>query len=233
MSTLIDQRQTVAQIVTEHPETARIFQSHRIDFCCRGDVSVAQACADRALAPEALVAELEAVMGRRDGGAAAEDLGALPVAALVARIVDRHHGYLREVLPFLGPLVIKVASVHGDHNPRLSTVRDAFLELAAALEPHLVREEKVLFPALLAPVPDAAIVAAELASMHADHLAVGATLARLRDAAEDFAVPEWGCNSYRTMMAELEALEGDILRHVHLENHVLMPRFGRAAAAVA
>ena len=37
--------------------------------------------------------------------------------------------------------------------------------------------------------------------------------------------PEWGCSSYRVLMSELEALEGDVLRHVHLENHVLMPRF--------
>jgi regulator of cell morphogenesis and NO signaling len=37
--------------------------------------------------------------------------------------------------------------------------------------------------------------------------------------------PEWACTSYRTLLSELAALEGDVLRHVHLENHVLMPRF--------
>jgi len=57
-----------------------------------------------------------------------------------------------------------------------------------------------------------------------DHLAVGGMLARLRTLANGFTTPEWGCNSYRVLMAELEALEGDVLRHVHLENHVLMPR---------
>ena len=32
----------------------------------------------------------------------------------------------------------------------------------------------------------------------------------------------------RTLFAELEQLERDILTHVHLENHVLMPRFAKA-----
>jgi iron-sulfur cluster repair protein YtfE (RIC family) len=30
-------------------------------------------------------------------------------------------------------------------------------------------------------------------------------------------------------MAELDALEADVLRHVHLENHVLAPRFDASA----
>jgi regulator of cell morphogenesis and NO signaling len=34
-------------------------------------------------------------------------------------------------------------------------------------------------------------------------------------------------------MKELDALEADILRHVHLETHVLAPRFGAPATASA
>jgi regulator of cell morphogenesis and NO signaling len=226
---LIDRNATVAQIVTRHAVAARVFQKHGIDFCCRGDVTVPDACGER-LDPDALFAELEAAIPA-GGDAAAEDPRALSTAALVARIVDRHHGYLRRTLPYLGPIVAKVARVHGDRNPRLRELADVYVELKEALEPHLDREEEVLFPALVARRPDAAVVRAELATMHEDHLAVGAMLARIRDLADGFAVPEWGCNTYRVQMAELEALEGDILRHVHLENHVLMPRFAAARAA--
>jgi len=34
-------------------------------------------------------------------------------------------------------------------------------------------------------------------------------------------------------MAELDGLEADILRHVHLENHVLAPRFASLAMRAA
>jgi regulator of cell morphogenesis and NO signaling len=220
---LIDRNATVAQIVTDHAVAARVFQKHAIDFCCRGNVTVREACAGR-LDPDALLAELEAVLPGADD-VAAEDPRTLSTAALVARIVDRHHGYLRRALPYLGPVVSKVARVHGDRDPKLRELADAFLELTEALEPHLDREEEVLFPALTARRPDPEVVRAELETMHEDHLAVGTLLGRIRALAGGFVTPEWGCNTYRVAMAELEALEADVLRHVHLENHVLMPRF--------
>jgi regulator of cell morphogenesis and NO signaling len=224
----LDRSATVAQIVTEHAVTARVFQKHRIDFCCHGDVTLDDACRGRSLDPEQVLAELEAALPA--GGAEAEDPRALSTAALVARIVDRHHGYLRRQLPYLGPLVSKVARVHGDRNEKLAEVAEVFRELEESLEPHLDAEEEVLFPALVARRPDAAVVARELSRMHADHLAVGALLERLRSLTDEFAVPAWGCNTYRVVMSELEALEADVLTHVHLENHVLMPRFAAPEA---
>jgi regulator of cell morphogenesis and NO signaling len=222
---------TVAEIVTTHPETARVFQRHGIDFCCRGGVSVASACEGLAVTPEALFRELDDEVAARAGAAPAEDVRALGTAALIARIVDRHHGYLRRALPFLVPLSAKVASVHGAHESRLVPLAAAVSELAGMLEPHLEEEEQVLFPALTSRNPDPDVVEREFARMHEDHLAVGDVLRDLRTLTDGFVAPEWGCTSYRTLMAGLEELEGDILRHVHLENHVLMPRFVGAARA--
>jgi regulator of cell morphogenesis and NO signaling len=219
----IDRNASLAQIVLAHPATARIFQRHGLDYCCRGDVALGAACEAKGIAADAVVAEAEAAVAAR--APAGIDARALSTGALVEYVVARHHGYLRDALPSLRPLADKVARVHGEHNPKLVPLARTFHAIADALEPHLVQEEQVLFPALLAPVPDAAVVARELASMHEDHLAVGTLLGELRAQADEFTTPEWGCTSYRTLMAELEALEGDVLAHVHLENHVLMPRF--------
>lgn len=220
----LDRSATVAQIVTQHSVAARVFQKHHIDYCCHGNVTVPEACRDRSLDPADLFSELDEVVSS-PGGEPGDDPRELSTAALVARIVDRHHGYLRRQLPYLAPLVAKVASRHGERNARLAAVETAFGALARALLPHLDAEEEVLFPALVARRPDRGVIRRELETMHADHLAVGALLERIREASDGFTVPAWGCNTYRVTMAELEALEADILRHVHLENHVLMPRF--------
>jgi len=225
----IDPNATLAQIVLAHSATARVFQQHGLDFCCRGDVQLSAACAAKGLDARALVTELEAAAGAR--AAPERDPRELSTPALVAFIVDRHHGYLREALPALRPLADKVAHVHGPHNPKLVPFARTLHAVADALEPHLDQEEQVLFPALMSRAPDPALVARELAAMHEDHLAVGSMLAELRALSDGYTTPEWGCTSYRTLLNEVEALEMDVLRHVHLENHVLMPRFAAKSAA--
>jgi len=226
----LDRSATVAKMVIEHTAAARVFQRYGIDYCCHGNVSVPQACRDGNLDPDVVFGQLEAAIA--SGEERPEyDPRTLSTAALIARIVDRHHGYLRRALPYIEPIMAKVSKVHGPRDESLHQLEDAFRELAASLEPHLEEEEAVLFPALMARTPDAPVVKKELDQMHEDHLAVGDLLARIRTLTSGFQTPEWGCNTYRVLMSELDALEADILRHVHLENHVLAPRFGAPATA--
>ena len=220
----LDPSATVARIVTEHPPAARVFQKHGIDYCCHGDVSLAQACLEARLDGDALRAELDAVLTAIEPGGR-EDVRALSTPALVARIIDHHHAYLRRALPYIAPIMAKVARVHGPRDAHLHEIEEAFSTLAASLLPHLDEEEQVLFPLLMAGRADPQLIGRELGRMITEHLEVGDLLARIRRLTGGFTTPEWGCNTYRVLMAELDALEADILRHVHLENHVLAPRF--------
>jgi len=221
----IERTDTLAAIVARHPASARVFQAHRLDFCCHGDVTLEEALRGRPEEADALLAEVEEAIRTLDREVATEDVGALSVASLVARIIERHHAYLRRALPSIQPLLQKVARVHGEHNPKLAAVAEGFESVKGAIELHLDEEERSLFPLLMTRSPDRARVEAELARMHADHLEVGKLIGHLREQTDDYATPEWGCRSYRLLMSELEDLETDLLRHVHLENHVLMPRF--------
>ena len=226
---MLDRNQTVAGVVLDHSECAQVFQRHHIDFCCRGDVSVEAAARQRGLDAGALLDELSRTIAERRGAREA-DPRELATPALIEHIVLKHHAYLRKALPFVRPLAAKVARVHGDHNPALRDLDAAVGELAEVLPPHLDEEERVLFPALVAGAADRAAAAKQLDAMASEHLAVAGLLQRIRAAADDFRVPDWGCNSYRTLFSELRQLESDTFTHVHLENHVLRPRFVGADA---
>ncbi len=225
-----DRQATVAQLVLDHPVTAQVFKSHKIDFCCRGDVTADVAAKQKGLDPAAVIAELDEAISSRAAAGTSESLGELETPALTKLIVDRHHAYLRKTLPFLRGLSAKVRRVHGDKNPKLEGVDEALKELDERLIPHLDEEETALFPYLVAGAPDRDRAQAELDSMHEEHLAVGKLLETIRAEADEFEPPSWACASYHTLMRELEAMEGDIFRHVHLETHVLMPRFTQTAA---
>lgn len=227
--TRFDRRSAIAGIVLEHSECAQVFCDHRIDFCCRGERSLEAACAEKGLDLEVVLRDLELAVASRTKSPV-PDARAMSTPELITYIVSRHHAYLITALPFVETLATKVARVHGEHNPKLFALRDAFIELAATLEPHMREEEGVLFPALRAVPHDPDLVAAELASMRQEHQQVGVMLAGVRTLANDFTPPDWACGSYRTLMRELAVLEMDTLRHVHLETHVLAPRFTSARA---
>lgn len=221
---MLDPTQSVANLVLDHSECAPVFQKHRIDYCCRGDVSVRAAALARGLDLGELLVELDhAIRERRHAGPS--DPRVWSTEELVRHITNTHHAYLRTALPFVRGLSAKVARVHGEHNAKLRDVEQCVRVLSDTLLPHLDDEEQALFPLLMAVDRDPARVEELMRTMMDEHRAVGALLEHLRAAADDFLAPEWACNSYRTLMKELHQLEGDTLTHVHLENHVLRPRF--------
>jgi regulator of cell morphogenesis and NO signaling len=219
-----DNQTTVATIVLDHPATAAVFQKHRIDFCCGGNVTLEATCKTRGLDLPTVRAELEAAIAAR-AATGTEDPRTLSTPALLAFIITKHHQFLRRTFPFVLELAAKVARVHGEREPNLRALAAAVSELQRTLLPHLDREEQVLFPALAAGASNIPEVVDELDNMTRDHLFVSQLLDRIYAASDGFRVPDWGCNSYRTLFAELRTLDGDIREHVHLENHVVLPRF--------
>lgn len=222
---MLDTQRPVGDLVLEHSECAAVLRRHRIDFCCKGHVPLAEACADRGLDAAAVAEELEQAISRRAAPLyAGPDPRRMSTMALLAHIVSKHHDYARRSLDLLVPLANKVARVHGEGDPRLVELRRLVEELNLGLRPHLEREEKELFPALAATTSASHLVNGLLGPIEEEHQAVGLLFRRIRDVTDDFALPDWACNSYRTLFRELEALEADTHEHVHLENHVLLPR---------
>ena len=214
---VLDATRTLAEIVTERPSTARVFESFGLDYCCHGARPLAAACAEAELSSDDVLAALAAV----DAGPTPEWVAMSP-AELVDHLESVHHAYLHAELPRLGALAEKVASVHGGRHPELLDVLADLMDLRDDLEPHLMKEERVLFPAIRQHVPGDRL-AAPISVMLAEHDTTGALLGRLQRSALDFAVPGDACGSYRALYHGLDELVCDTLLHVHKENNLLFP----------
>ena len=223
------QTRTLGDIVAGNPATARALDRLGLDYCCHGQRSLESACAEAGLDPVAVLAELGAI-----GPGGDTSWARLEPPALADHIVESHHRYLKEELPLLDALAEKVLAVHGERHPELAGVRALVREIRSDMEPHLVKEERILFPA----IHDLAggrrdfpfgTVANPVRMMLFEHDRAGDLLAALRAATGGYAVPEDACASYRSLYERLEALEADTHVHIHKENHTLFPAALRMA----
>lgn len=223
----------VSAVATEMPATIRIFQEHGIDFCCGGKRPLAEACADRGLDVDALVAKLQ----RSIAGADAErNWQTAPLGELIGHIQQRFHEPLRQELTRLAAMLAKVVSRHGDHLPEtLGPLAATFSALHDDLLQHMTKEDVVLFPAIVAAetgdVAAASFVSQPIGVMEAEHEHAGLALAQMREITGGYTPPEWACPTFRGLYFGLAEFEREMHIHVHLENNILFPR--AAAMAIA
>ena len=219
----------VGDWAAEYPQTARLFEQLQIDYCCGGDNTLAQACEEQGLDAGEVVAKLNqaAVEPIETSQKRWSDESAVEICN---HIFQTHHAYLRRELPRLADLLDKVVAAHADTHPELHELRGVFNELRAELEPHMAKEEQILFPAIqrleqsdTCPSFPFGSVANPMRVMEDDHDAAGIALGSLHRLTDGYRVPDDACNTWRVLLDGLRRLEADLHQHIHLENNILFP----------
>ncbi len=211
----------VGRIASEHPLATKVFARHQIDFCCGGGRPLAEICASKDLDTQAILEEIEVATAGSDGDL--ERWSSAPVAELIDHIVTTYHRRLDEELPRLEHMARKVLRVHGDKAPDvLPRLVSTFVALKRELEEHMVKEERILFPMIMA--GQGASATGPIAVMEHEHESAGQALKTLRELTDDYRVPDGACNTWRALWHGLAALEEDMHQHIHLENNILFPR---------
>ncbi|MDP6081862.1 MAG: iron-sulfur cluster repair di-iron protein [Verrucomicrobiota bacterium] len=218
---------TVGDIVAGCPALASVFENIGIDYCCGGKKTLGDACRDKGLEPQSVLATL----AQPPQTEPVADTAVMALTELADHIEQTHHAYLRSEFSRLNELTSKVASVHGDQNPRLHQVSETCRALIAELSDHMMKEEQILFPLVrqldasdTAPTFHCGSLANPIHQMESEHSQAGAALERLRELTDGFTPPDGACNSYRAMLNAIAHLERDLHLHIHKENNVLFPR---------
>lgn len=225
---------TIRDIALESPQTTRVFEEFKIDYCCGGRKSLDEACLDAGLDPHLVARKLESAMKDYDARGNSDLPGRKSPSDLIDYIIGKHHVFTMQEIERLTPLMEKVCHRHGEKHPELFKLQTIFLALADSLIPHMRKEENVLFPyiqqlessllnGLSAPPPHFGTVENPIRMMMADHEVDGERLRIMRDISSDYTLPEGACPSFTALYAGLQDLEKDLHRHIHLENNVLFP----------
>jgi len=208
--------QTLASIARELPGAAAVFRRHGLDYCCGGSQSLRAAAAAAGLEPEAIERALAAL------APAAVDVPEEPLP-LIDHILIRYHETHRRELPELILLARKVEQRHAEH-PQVPKGLASLLEhVAEALEEHMQKEERILFPMLRG--GGGPMVGGPIAVMEHEHVEHGERLRQLEALTRNFTPPADACTSWTALYAGVRKLVDDVMQHIHLENNVLFPQF--------
>ncbi len=218
---------TLSEIVTDHYETARVFEKYNLDFCCKGNRSLLSACEEKNLPIEAILEDLSQVLSFDEHGKAFDQMTLTEISAYIVRV---HHTYVKLNSPLLLNYLLKVATKHGERFPYMKKVYLLFAELLEELMEHMAKEETVLFPqiALLESDPGqmttSPLLDEPIDVMKLEHDRAGNLISEIRKLTNDFEAPEQACTTFRLSLDSLKAFEEDLHKHVHLENNILFPK---------
>lgn len=219
---------TVGDLAAQFPQTIRVFQRLRVEFCCEGQRTIGELCRDRQLSFDEVAASLIAAAAAPPPKR--HDWNTRPLSDLAAHIVDAFHEPLRQELPRLRGMAAKVQRHTDPYKHVLAVVLYELEQFHADLEPHMATAERELFP-LIGRLESGRSREGDRSHFHhlrsvleAGHLEAGYALRILSNATHRYELPPQACATLRSLYQGLKELEQLMQLHVHLENNVLFPR---------
>lgn len=221
---LVEHR-TIGELAATIPGATTVFRNYKLDYCCGGEVALADAVAKRG----ADLCEIKHALAALES--IGQEVPPKETTALIDYIVTRFHETHRRELPELYRLARKVESVHASHPAVPLGLADILADMLNDLESHMTKEEAVLFPlfrrgghpSIMHPV----------AQMRREHDSHGQYLHQLETLTHAFTAPSEACRSWQALYLGLAKFADDLMQHIHTENNALFPRFDQMEPAVA
>lgn len=210
----------IARVATERPAAVDVFLDLELDFYADGERSLAECCQAAGLDPAAV---LRSVRMAESQAPAPKRWDHAPTDELVDHLVDTFHTPLFRKLAWLG-IELREARKMFPLAARapLERLSARFERYRADTEVHLYREERVLFPWVLAGRHARALGPLLLAQE--DHRHEAHAIAELGSLAEACGLPEESREGWTALRDELHAFRRTQQLHMHLENNILFSR---------
>lgn len=229
---MLTKEKTIGELVAEDFRAAQVFRKYKIDFCCKGNRSIQEACENKKFTAEQIYADLEQISAEKSDNT---DFNSWPLDLLADYVEKTHHRYVEENSAVLIQYLNKLCKVHGDRHPVLFEISKEFNESAQELAAHMKKEELILFPFIRKMVaakqtgaaldtPHFGTVESPVAMMKHEHTVEGERFVKIAELTNGYQYPEDACGTYQVTFRMLEDFENDLHKHIHLENNILFPK---------
>ncbi|MCB0653173.1 MAG: iron-sulfur cluster repair di-iron protein [Saprospiraceae bacterium] len=225
----ITKENIVGKVVAQDYRTASVFKSHSIDFCCKGNRSIAEVCEKEQIDENKLIQELNQAAITSD--ADTTDFKSWDMDLLADYIEKKHHRYVDKKIPEIKAFLNKVAKVHGERHPELIEIEQLFTDSAHELLAHMEKEEKILFPYVREMAADSTLqqphfgtVKNPIQMMMQEHDTEGERFRKIALLSNNYTPPFDACTTYKVAFALVKEFEEDLHLHIHLENNILFPK---------
>ena len=223
---------TIGEYVAKDFRTAAIFSKYGIDFCCKGNRTIEEACEKTGVDTDQLMNQINTVLATKNDSAI--DFKTWPLDLLADYIEKTHHRYVEEKTQILLPFLDKLCKVHGANHPELFEINELFIGCAGELAQHMKKEELMLFPFIKKMAkaalteeqiakPQFGTVKNPIAMMMEEHETEGDRFVKIAALTNNYTPPADGCSTFRVTYAMLADFEQDLHKHIHLENNILFP----------
>lgn len=225
-------KNTLSEIVIADFRTASIFESYNLDFCCKGNRALSEACQEKGLESEMILSEIEKVISSNLNN---QNPKKWDTIGLANHILNTHHLYVKKMLPVILAHALKVSKVHGKNHPEVVEIANVFEIICDELSSHLMKEEKMLFPVIFElaefeqtgktlEVSPFGSILNPISVMEREHVEAGEGFYKIRELSNNYNPPDDACTTYRVLYQELYEFEQDLHTHIHLENNILFPQ---------
>ena len=227
------EQKTIGQYVADDFRTAAVFSKYGIDFCCKGNRTIEEACEKKGQDSEIILNEINTVLNTKNDNTI--DFKSWPLDLLADYIEKTHHRYVEDKTQVLLPFLDKLCKVHGAAHPELFEINELFKGCAGELAQHMKKEELILFPFVKKMVqatlsheqimqPHFGTIENPIAMMMHEHDAEGERFRKIASLTHNYTPPADACNTYKVTFAMLQEFEEDLHKHIHLENNILFPK---------
>lgn len=226
--------ETVGSVAAKDYRKAEVFKKLGIDFCCGGNTTLKKASEEAGISEEELRSQLDGC-DLSHTKTFSQDFNKWELDFLTDYIINTHHRYIKETVPVIGDMALKVATHHEKNHPELTNLRINIQRFLEDMLSHIKKEEQALFPKIKQLISNKnnagekanlqpGLVKSAVWAMQREHETSGEDLQFFRKLTHDYLLPEDACNSYKFLFEKMKEFEEDLMQHIHLENNILFPK---------